>query len=465
MRRLLATTTIYSMAALIGPLVALGLTPLYVGAIGVDGYGTVDLIQTVIQLILPVALWGLPTTMLARTAHSTHGDMSAVFGSAMRLVVIVACGVSMLVLVSASYMAQAMQRPDITRYVMIYALSLPWAAVYSVVLTILRLRERVWRTVLLMVVYVVVLAIGRIVLVLWYDMGIWGMISALACANVVVAIIALGLSWRWWSHTTTWHDVITLARLGAPLVPASIAVWVLLFIDRWFLAHHVTPLVQGQYAIAALLASLLAFVAEPFKQAWQPMARRHPDAYFVTWSLTGYLAISLGIGAMLVTWTPEIVRVIGGSDAMAAVPFVPWLVIAPLLSGVVTIVSMPAVRVQRTGRLAWATMIGAAVNIGLNTWLIPQYGAIGAAWATAVAAFVIPGVHIWINHRIQPIAYDWLRVGMLIVLWGVHAFIVQRVGDGVWVRIWLLLGLCGVYAIIMRIWDWNQLHTHMDDGT
>jgi PST family polysaccharide transporter len=33
----------------------------------------------------------------------------------------------------------------------------------------------------------------------------------------------------------------------------------------------------------------------------------------------------------------------------------------------------------------FATILGAIVNVGLNYWLIPQYGALGAAWATLIS--------------------------------------------------------------------------------
>lgn len=466
MRRVLTTTTIYSVAALIGPLVALGLTPLYISAIGVAGYGTVDLIQTVVQLVLPLALWGVPTTLLARTAHRDASAVPAILSSAMRLVVLISIIICTCMIGIAPYVAQTIQRPDSANLIVVYAISLPAAAVYGVVLVMLRLLERVWRTVSLMVTYVIVLAATRIWLVVWWDAGISGMITALAITNGVMAVLAIAMSWRWWWGPTTWADMRACARLGVPLLPASVAVWVLLFIDRWFLAQYVSPLVQGQYALAALLASMMAFVAEPFKHAWQPVARQRTDIRFVAWSLTGYVTVALLLGAVIVTWSPEVLAVIGHADAVAAAPFVPWLLVAPLCSGVVAIVSIPAIRMQRTGTFAWATIGGACVNIGLNVWLIPRYGADGAAWATAIAAVVIPLIHAWRNQVHQPIAYEWWRVMTICAVWVTYVMVVPTVDQTAWVRMLLLSALCGVYAIVVgagRWHHWRSLMHHADD--
>lgn len=458
MRHLLKTTTLYSLAAMTGPVVALLLTPIYVASIGVAGYGTVDLVQTVIQLLIPVALWGLPTTLIARSTNISDdtAHASRVFAGAMALAVLVSSVLSVLCLLIAPVLATMAQRPELNALLRMYAFALPCASVYGVVLAIMRVRGLVWRAVILMVAYVVLLAASRLVLVVWFDAGVAGMIMALTITNIVVALLGAALSWRWWLTYLDWAEVWQFVRLGTPLLPASISVWMLLFIDRWFLAQYVSPLIQGQYAVAALLASLMAFVAEPFKQAWQPIARHQPQSLFMAWSLTMYVAVALLAGAVVVTWAPEIVWLIGGADARDATPFVSWLLVAPLLSGVVAIVSMPAIRAQRTTLIAWATLAGAMTNIGLNIWLIPHYGAHGAAWATAVAALVIPLVHVWLHQSFARVDYDWWRLLGFVILWCGYLFVLSSIAISVVLRIVVLVVFVVCVGLLIKAWQWRQ---------
>ena len=54
-----------------------------------------------------------------------------------------------------------------------------------------------------------------------------------------------------------------------------------------------------------------------------------------------------------------------------------------------------------------------AATIGLNFWLIPEYGLIGAGITTVVGSGLLVGLQ-WLNaQRSYPIAYEWSRVGRI----------------------------------------------------
>ena len=67
-------------------------------------------------------------------------------------------------------------------------------------------------------------------------------------------------------------------------------------------------------------------------------------------------------------------------------------------------------RARRT-QLNWVvTGTGAAVNVGLNFWLVPRYGMVGAAISTAVAYVVLfVGMTLYAQH-VYPVQYQWRRV-------------------------------------------------------
>ena len=67
-------------------------------------------------------------------------------------------------------------------------------------------------------------------------------------------------------------------------------------------------------------------------------------------------------------------------------------------------------RARRT-QLNWVvTGIGAAVNVGLNFWLVPAYGMVGAAISTA-ASYVVLFVGMTLYAQsVYPVRYQWRRV-------------------------------------------------------
>src|SRR4029077_14303303 len=65
----------------------------------------------------------------------------------------------------------------------------------------------------------------------------------------------------------------------------------------------------------------------------------------------------------------------------------------------------------RKTQLNWVvTGVGAAVNVGLNFWLVPAYGMVGAAVSTAVSYVVLfLGMTLYAQ-RVFPVDYQWRRV-------------------------------------------------------
>jgi O-antigen/teichoic acid export membrane protein len=67
-------------------------------------------------------------------------------------------------------------------------------------------------------------------------------------------------------------------------------------------------------------------------------------------------------------------------------------------------------RVRQT-RFNWiVTGTAAALNIGLNVALIPEYGQIGAGIATLASYALMFAGMTWNAHRLFPVPYQWRRV-------------------------------------------------------
>src|SRR5206468_12758693 len=75
-----------------------------------------------------------------------------------------------------------------------------------------------------------------------------------------------------------------------------------------------------------------------------------------------------------------------------------------------TVLAIGSGRARKT-QLNWVvTGVGAAANVGLNFWLIPRWGMVGAAIST-LAAYVVLFVGMTLYaQRVYPVAYQWRRV-------------------------------------------------------
>ncbi len=78
--------------------------------------------------------------------------------------------------------------------------------------------------------------------------------------------------------------------------------------------------------------------------------------------------------------------ILGESVREQAVSIMPWIAFAGVMNGFITYYAQRAFMLSRkTGTLAATMVLPVLLNIGLNIWLIPIHGLMGAVWATLMA--------------------------------------------------------------------------------
>jgi O-antigen/teichoic acid export membrane protein len=159
----------------------------------------------------------------------------------------------------------------------------------------------------------------------------------------------------------------------------------------------------GQYSVAVMLAETVQLVTDSLAIALVPRQVGNTVQEAALVALRGarinlLVGLALASGWVLVGY-PLIVVLLGHEFAPAYKPLV------ALLPGILFMgmqrVCGPAV--LRTGRPAWMTAIfGAALamNVGLNAWFIPWWGATGAGLASTVSYAFGAALFLWWTSRL-----------------------------------------------------------------
>ena len=205
-----------------------------------------------------------------------------------------------------------------------------------------------------------------------------------------------------------------MEHFGLPLVPSALALWAINFVDREFLVWFKNDAEVGVYSAAIKIASVITFVMIAFRTAWPAFAYSIEDegeakrtySFVLTYLMAFACWVALALGALAPWWT----RLLTTPKYMRASEGIAVLAFAGAVYAGYTVLAIGSGRARRT-QLNWAvTGFGAAVNIGLNFWLIPAYGMVGAAISTAaayVALFV--GMTVYAQH-VYPVPYQWRRI-------------------------------------------------------
>jgi O-antigen/teichoic acid export membrane protein len=215
-------------------------------------------------------------------------------------------------------------------------------------------------------------------------------------------------------------------------------------------AMHELGIFGACYKVAILMTIFIQtfrFAAEPF--FFSRSKDKNAPALYATvmhWFIIACSLIYLGVMLFM-----DIVQNFVGEDFREGLVVVPILLMANLFLGVFYNLSIWFKLNDKTGLGAWMAVGGALLTIGLNYFLIPAYGYVGASWVTFIVYFLMMVVSYALGQKFYPIPYDLKRcigypVGVALVVWG---FSQVSQGEG-WLSWLLKAAICGMF--ITFVW-------------
>lgn len=249
-----------------------------------------------------------------------------------------------------------------------------------------------------------------------YNLGL----TAILCSMIVSVLLAslLGLFFLRESLGFVFKlDLLKqLLMFSTPLVPASMLVFVSLYIDRYMINALLDLESVGHYSVAMRLASTASLVMNSFQMAITPLIYKHynePETpknlavifkYFVIFAMLFFLVYSLSIEYLLALLTTP--------DFYLVANVVPLLVLAFLFSNIY--VFMPGIGIRKKTHLIFLiSIITAVINIVFNYLLIPVFGILGAALATTIGYFIAFLSYIVFSQRLYFVPHKWLSFMIL----------------------------------------------------
>lgn len=260
-------------------------------------------------------------------------------------------------------------------------------------------------------------AVLAIVLVVGFELGVWGVLLSALLAEAAMCAVLLPAIAR--SLRIGWAGPEMRAQLGygLALVPGGIAAFVLDLSDRFFLKHYANLHEVGLYSLGYRFGEIVFFVVAAVQLAWPPFvfsnrkSEQAPTlyAYATTYYLAGMIFLILALSLL----APELLALLAAPAYQRAAIVVPIIALAGLCEGLCYVGTIGIMLRRRPLIRSAAVGVAAATNIGLNFVLIPRYGMAGAAWATLAGFVVQTVIQVTVAMRFYPIPYQWSRLGRL----------------------------------------------------
>lgn len=373
---------------------------LFARVLGSEALGQLAFVMAFVMIAGNVADFGTNTALAKSLAEHRERDPSAWFGNYLLVrAALAALTVVLGVLVSCIVGGELLDA------LLLGCLATPFMAArfFESLFQIYERPQYSVYTALMLGVCQVALASGFLLL----GAGLTGYMIAFATSQLIYFVFALWLSRSLVIPRMSWRPEFSAAlfRLAMPMGVSALAMAMYSRADVFLLTHWRSTEEVGLYNASYRLLDLSIAVAVTVALPLVPILTRRlqhsrEDARVLSSELMGFAATALLPVAILTAALADVIlAVVYGVAFTPSVPVLhifAWLFMATGYSMIASSINLAAGNMRYN---YWLYPLAGAVNIGINCYLIPRHGIVGAALATGASTLVIVVGVLWNVHR------------------------------------------------------------------
>lgn len=373
------------------------LVPLYTNILTTTEYGTYDLFNTTVGVLLPILTLNVQDAVM-RFAIDSKSNRKAIISVAMKILLMANAMVAVgLILNAVLDISKLVEEYSLFFFLMFFVQSLSGIITYYI-RGIDRIADLSISSVL---VSIFTISCNIIFLVVFH----WGLIGYFL-ANIfgpllqsLYLILRSGMIHDTDLRTDFSKEKKDMLAYCKPMIANSVSWWVNNTSDRYVVILFCGLAENGIYSVAAKIPSILNIFQSIFSQAWSLSAVKDFDPEdkngFFANTYRAYNCLMVLICSAIIVTDKILAHFLYAKEFYVAWRYVPWLTIAIVFGALSGYIGGFFSAVKNSKIFAQSTIVGAVSNIVLNLIMTPFMGALGAAIATAVCYFVVWGIRYW----------------------------------------------------------------------
>lgn len=382
------------------------LVPLYTNVLTTTEYGTYDLFNATIGVLLPILTLDIQEAVL-RFAIDKKTSRNAIVTISFKYLLISNFIVMIGLVINGIWgFSKVISDYGVLFFLMFFVQSLS-----GIIVTYIRGIDRIAELSVSSVIASIITISCNIVFLVVFR---WGLVGYFI-ANIIgpfIQCLYLIIRSDFYTHIKIkkypLHEKEML-KYSRPLIANSIAWWVNNVSDRYVVIFFCGLAENGIYSVAGKIPSILNIFQNIFNSAWTLSAVKDFDPEdkngFFSNTYKAYNCLMTIICSLIIVFNKPLAHFLYARDFYIAWKYVPWLTIAILFGALSGYIGGFFSAVKDSKIFASSTIIGAVTNLVLNFIFTPVYGALGAAVATAVCYFVV-----WLFRLFQSKKYIKLKI-------------------------------------------------------
>ena len=384
---LLGNTLVFALGGLAIKAVSLVLMPLYTTALTAGEYGTAELLNSAIEIVLPLLSAGV-VEALYRFSIDDDVPKDELFADSL-----VVLGGGVVCAGAACALGHVLWNMEHAGSFFVLFCSV---CVFKATTQLARGLGHVRRFVAYGLINALAMVVSTYLLLVRAHLGVEGYLWSFTIGYLVGGLVAFLGSAEYRLLTPFRFDRDLLRRMlvySLPLVPNLLSWWLVSVSGRYVVLWGSGVVAAGLFTAASKMPALVNIVASVFQQAWQYSTAREinsPDrgAFFGV-VMRGYSLATLTVAGLVIALNRPISRVMLQSEFAEGWRYVPLLMLVASF-GVISIFFESFYQaLKNSGVLMASTALGAGVNVVLGVALVPFMGPWGAGLAGAVAYMLV----------------------------------------------------------------------------
>ena len=446
-KKLASNTVILGIGTFGSKLLVFLLMPLYTAWLTTAEFGAAEMITGIANFLIPIACVGISTGIF-RFAAERQADQKKVFSSSVALL---GLGLGGFLLLSPLLFLIPYCRP----YVWLVVLYVLFADLQAVCAQYLRAIDRTALFAGQGILNTALTIVCNVLFLFVFDMGVEGYILAVIVGNLLttVFIVCRAKLWQVFSFANVDRKLMKhLLLFSLPMIPTTLCWLITDLSDRAMVTYFWGESVNGVYAAAYKIPTIVNLVAGIFLQAWQFSAvNEEEDAeacsqfYSRVWE--AFLSVIMIGSAGLILFSRFLTKLLLNVTFFDAWKFMPTLLCAVALETLVSFLASIYLVRKKSSHSFVTALVGAISNIALNLWLIPIIGALGAAIATLASYALVLVLRLVDAPRIIPFKLCLPRLCISVVmLFGAATIMTVNFVGSIWFVLLCVVAICAINA-------------------
>ena len=384
---LLGNTLVFALGGLAIKAVSLVLMPLYTTALTAGEYGTAELLNSAIEIVLPLLSAGV-VEALYRFSIDDDVPKDELFADSL-----VVLGGGVVCAGAACALGHVLWNMEHAGSFFVLFCSV---CVFKATTQLARGLGHVRRFVAYGLINALAMVVSTYLLLVRAHLGVEGYLWSFTIGYLVGGLVAFlgSAEYRLLAPFRVDRDLLRrMLVYSLPLVPNLLSWWLVSVSGRYVVLWGSGVVAAGLFTAASKMPALVNIVASVFQQAWQYSTAREinsPDrgAFFGV-VMRGYSLATLTVAGLVIALNRPISRVMLQSEFAEGWRYVPLLMLVASF-GVISIFFESFYQaLKNSGVLMASTALGAGVNVVLGVALVPFMGPWGAGLAGAVAYMLV----------------------------------------------------------------------------